>query len=49
LTDGNIGVANTGSIYYLLAAALATTGSAGSGGPMDIMNPRSYWNVMIKL
>lgn len=26
-----------------------STFSAGSGTPMDIMNPRTYWNVMIKL
>lgn len=27
----------------------STTGSTGSGSPMNVMNPRSYWNVMIKL
>jgi hypothetical protein len=38
-----------GAQIFTPTNSMATTASTGSGTPMDIMNPRSYWNIMIKL
>lgn len=34
---------------YSTTSATPTTANAGAGSPMNVMNPRSYWNVMLKL
>jgi hypothetical protein len=52
----NAGIGAPVAVYNTTAVA-PTTGTAGAGGtgasgagtPMSIINPRSFWNVMIKL
>jgi hypothetical protein len=39
----------SGADQYAIYVFSATTASAGSGAPMNVAGPRSYWNVMIKL
>jgi hypothetical protein len=38
-----------GTAFYNTTSNAAATNTVGGGGPMNVMNPRSYWNVMIKL
>lgn len=48
-SDGSLfGVTGGTNAYYPTNAGTAT-GMQGSSAAMSIMNPRSYWNVMIKL
>ena len=47
-TDTSISTFSPGGIAFY-NTTLAATNTVGSGGPMNVMNPRSYWNVMIKL
>jgi hypothetical protein len=47
IANGSVMGGGTGDSGFF--AASLYTSSAGSGSPMDIMNPRSYWNIMIKL
>jgi hypothetical protein len=38
-----------GTAFYNTTSNVGATNTVGGGGPMNVMNPRSYWNVMIKL
>lgn len=47
--SNEVGVSDTGGIYFLATASGATTQAAGSGTPLNILDPTTYMNVMIKL
>jgi hypothetical protein len=51
-TGGDLGWYNTNIIAGYISGGYISSGGTdtrGSGTPMNVMNPRSYWNVMIKL
>lgn len=49
MTDGSVfGITGGANAYYPTNIS-TVTGSTGSGTPMNIVHPRSFWNIMIKL
>jgi microcystin-dependent protein len=49
-TDTSISTFGPGGVaFYSTTSNVSATNTVGSGGPMNVLNPRSYWNVMIKL